>query len=130
MPASKCESCDLLMPIGEKECHVCQGKTTQSPTLVCPYDWHKEVKKRQAVVIAPPDDEYEVIKEVPDVIMVYKEGGRLWVNQVDLSRRGVVLSHLKSFDLLEMNGVVYELQGWHFSKRRWWIDRVVPVAAP
>lgn len=78
-------------------------------------------------------DEYyvggiEPIVVIEGVIDVQKdEGGRFWVKQMDLTNKGVYSSHLGSFRVLELNGVLFEIQGWHEGQRRWWIERVIPV---
>ena len=120
-----CAECDLRYPASQLKCLVCEGSTKLQGGMP-PSDWKQQVE----AVLNPPDPEPVLITEVPGVIMVFEEAGLLWVQQIDLTTRGVMLSHLSTFTLLEINGVVYELQGWHESKRRWWIQRAVPIEAP
>lgn len=54
-----------------------------------------------------------------------EDAGLLFVNQADLIRAGMLRSHLgQSFHLFELDGAVYETQGWDEPRRRWWVERV------
>src|SRR5690348_5243480 len=85
-------------------------------------DWRE---KAQNLYLQTKQNERRPYPKV-DNVKIVEENGRLFVDHGDLFRAGFRPSVLAGgrFAMFELDGVIYELQGWHESGRRWWIEAV------
>lgn len=77
--------------------------------------------------------EEELGRPIPRIqgVEVIEDDGRLYIPQRDLIKAGLhYASNGPSFRMFELDGWIYELQGWHESARRWWIEKVAPAKDP
>ena len=127
MPARTCAECKLSFPVSYLQCPICHGPSKYDVAQKEDSDWKARVDS-----VAESFTSEALIRVVKGVIPIDKDdAGRLWVSQLELTRQGLAYSYLHSFDLVEIDGALFELQGYHPSKRRWWIEKMaVPAAAP
>lgn len=134
MAASRCRLCGISYPaITQFEtCPIHEERTTYLNTAEPDEDWQRSYERvaklaQQSAEIS--DRPYPFARGVTAV----EEDGLLFVDQSEMQRAGVRLSRMQPDQayLFELeDGWVYETQGWHESRRRWWVERVAEADAP
>lgn len=105
-------------------CPIHQEETTPNPGHEPDADWRERAQRLYQQLKGLEKQEYRPYPAVQDV-RVHDESGVLFVYQTDLIHAGLRIPvSAPSFQLFELDGAVYETQGWDNPRRRWWIDLV------
>lgn len=133
MAAYRCTLCGISYPAKPqfKTCPIHDEPTDRFDNVEPDPDWQEKGKRvyehamRQAELRGP----------IPLArgVAVVEECGRLFVQQGDLWRSGVVISWMQptQFYLFELeDGWIYETQGWDEPRRRWWVERLAESERP
>lgn len=124
----RCTLCGIAYPPLRDflTCPIHEEATEPDPGHDADPDWREKAQRlwRQLKAAAlEPERPYPRVENVP----VLDEGGQLFVKQTDLIRAGLRIPvHSPSFQLFELDGYVYEIEGWDEPRRRWWVERVAP----
>lgn len=134
MAARRCDECELDYPLdfslpngvpSTQTCHVCGGSTKYVGRRSAPFDWQARVTKlKQERERLKREAEDSPIPRAEGELGIYGESGQFFVDDWDL--RGAKISPPADhrFFLFYANGSYWESQGWHESKRRWWVEPV------
>ena len=123
MSALRCSLCGISYPYRKdfKVCPIHHVETDYFNNVEPDPDWDDKAKRLYLKLV---EDDRRPYPKVEGVSLV-EEDGRLFVNHSDLVRAGFRPPvGGDSFKLFELDGRVYELQGWHESGRRWWVEDV------
>ena len=102
------------------QCPACGEELAGNPNEGPDADWQEQIERRLKQLAALEDD--AVLLGPPEIgdIDIYEEHGLLWVSNFDFWPR--LGYRPPSFFRFTVNGQEYEIQGWHESKRRWWVE--------
>lgn len=127
MPARVCLACDIRMPINIMlACPVCGEPTKWSSTAQPDVNWRQRAEQMK---LERGEDTLLTADGIPslsnqNVRVRTDDKGYHWVNQIALTRAGLAFSYLSAGYLLDIGGVLYELQGYNAPKREWWVRTV------
>ena len=126
MSSLRCSMCGINYPVqgAFNNCPV-HGIDTDLMQADPDPDWTARAERLMAS-LKRAEEGGDAIPRVEDVPL-HTEHGRLWVSDWDLVRAGVRFAKNQSFRLFELDGMIYETQGWHESGRRWWVELVAPA---
>lgn len=123
MSARRCPICLINYPVMSSrfhECAVCGTKTDLVNNIDPDDDWN------ESVIFAKEHMTTESDPDVKKPVILYTDGGFLWLDAHDLVRAGY-LDNIPSFTRLTLHdGSVVEVQGRDQKNRRYWIEHVEP----
>lgn len=119
--------CGVNMPVRVAQqyrgvCPACGEELAGNPNEGPDPDWKEQLERKKEQMAAFEED--AVLIGPPELghLDIYEEHGLLWVSNFDFWPR---LGYRPgTFFRFKVNGQEYEIQGWHESGRRWWVEGV------
>lgn len=126
MAGRRCRTCSIDYPIElSGSCPVCDEVLVYSAQIEPEWNWVERaatLRKRRGDHI-----QWDGVhpRQTHPVTLMADDGGRLFLSHKDLLDMGY--SSLESFSIVRVGNSYFELQGFDYSRKSWWVEPVGTV---